>query len=128
MNPFDYVKEIQVGKHDLIVDAQSEKDYIPFLVNKALSYELDCIMQANEMNTRHHTDKKLQFHYLINIIRARKRSYHKWVKPETSEAIDSIKLLFDCSDRKAQEALRILTDEQVEQIKQKTDKGGIGGK
>lgn len=125
MSPFEYVKEIQVGKRDLIVDAQTEKDYVPFVVNKALSYELDCVIQANEMNRRHHADKKLQFHYLINIIRARKRSYHKWVKPETSEAIDSIKLLFECSNRKAQEYLHILTDTQVELIIQKTDKGGV---
>lgn len=124
MNPFDFVKEIQTGKHDLMVDPQSEKDYVPFVVNKALSYELDCVMPANEMNQRHHLDKKLQFTYLLNIVRTRKRPFHKWIKPETSDAIESIKILFECSDRKAHEALRILTKEQVEHIQQITHKGG----
>lgn len=125
MSPFDFVREIQVGKHDLMADPQSEREYVPFVVNRTLSYELDCVMQANEVNRRHHLDKKLQFGYLINTIRARKRPFHKWAKHETSEAIDAIKLFFDFSDRKAHEALRILSTEQVEQIKQKTDKGGL---
>lgn len=125
MNPFDFVKSIQTGKQDLMQDPQSEKEYVPFVVNKALSYEMDCLMQANEMNQRHHLDKKLQYHYLINIIRARKRPFHKWVKPETSDVIEAIKTFFECSDRKAQEALRLLSTEQVELIQRKTDKGGI---
>lgn len=125
MNPFDFVKQIQTGKQDLMVDAQAEKEYVAFVVNRALSYELDCILQANEMNRRHHLDRKLQFGYLINTIRARKRPFHKWAKHETSEAIDAIKLFFDFSDRKAHEALRILTTEQIDQIKSKTSKGGL---
>jgi hypothetical protein len=125
MNPFDYVKNIQHTKENLMADPQSEKEYQPFLINKTLSYEMDCLMQANEMNQRHHLDKKLQYHYLINIIRARKRPFHKWIKPETSEVIDAIKLFFDCSDQKAQEALRILSTEEIELIQQKTIKGGI---
>lgn len=124
MSPFDFVKEIQAGKRDLIVDAESEKDYVPFVINRALSYEMDCVMQANEMNRRHHVDKKLQFHYLLNTVRARKRPFHKWIKPETSDAMDAIKLIFDCSDRKAREALRILSVEQVEALKLLTQKGG----
>lgn len=124
MNPFDYVKEIQAGKRDIMIDAESEKDYVPFVVNRGLSYEMDCVLYANEMNRRHHLDKKLQFHYLLNTVRARKRPFHKWIKPETSDAMDAIKLIFDCSDRKAREALRILSTEQVESLKLLTQKGG----
>lgn len=125
MNPFDFVKSIQSTKQDLMEDPQAEKEYVAFVVNRALSYEMDCILYANEMNRRHHLDKKLQFAYLINTIRARKRPFHKWSRHETSEAIDAIKLFFDFSDRKAHEALKILTTEQIEDIKQKTDKGGL---
>ena len=58
-SPFDFVKEIQVGKHDLMTDPQSEKDYVAFIINKTLSYEMDCLLHANEMNRRHHLDRKL---------------------------------------------------------------------
>ena len=61
-NPFDYVNQILYGKKDLIVDELTEKDYIPFLINRSLSYHKDCIIYANEMNRRHFLDKKLQNH------------------------------------------------------------------
>lgn len=124
MNPFDFVKQIQSGKQDLMTDSQSEKEYVPFIVNKTLSYELDCIMQANEMNQRHHLSKRIQFHYLLHSIRSRKRPFHKWFKAEKNSDLDSIKTLFECSDRKAQEILAVLTPEQLEHVKFVTDPGG----
>jgi len=60
MNPFDYVNEILQGKKQLIIDDASEKAYVPFLTNRSLSYHLDCVMYANEMNRRHIIDSKLQ--------------------------------------------------------------------
>ena len=70
MSPFDYVKEILQGKKQLIVDELTEKEYSPFLTNRSLSYHKDCIMFANEMNRRHHTDKKLQNDFLLNTVRS----------------------------------------------------------
>jgi hypothetical protein len=125
MSPFDFVKEIQSSKRDLMADPQSEKDYVPFVVNRALSYELDCVMEANAMNSRHHLDKKMQFGYLLKIIRARRRPFHKWAKKVEAEHVECVKKFWDCSERKALEILRILTPEQVEQVIRITDMGGL---
>ena len=65
--PFDYVKAISYTKEDMIVDDITEKDYNPFIVNRALSMGIDTVLQANEMNQRHHLSKKLQFDFLLNI-------------------------------------------------------------
>jgi hypothetical protein len=124
-SPFDYVNEILQTKKQLIVDAQTEKAYEPFLVNKTLSYHKDCILFANEMNRRHQLDKKLQNDYLLNTIRPRKRSFNKWVKAEKSEDLACVKTYFGYSDAKAREALRLLSDEQIQQLKEKTDTGGL---
>jgi len=124
-SPFDYVNEILQSKKQLIVDAQTEKAYEPYLVNKTLSYHKDCIMYANEMNRRHQLDKKLQNDYLLNTIRPRKRSFNKWVKAEKSEDLACVKTYFGYSDAKAREALRLLSDEQIQQLKEKTDTGGL---
>jgi hypothetical protein len=124
-SPFDYVNEILQTKKQLIVDAQTEKAYEPFLVNKTLSYHKDCIMYANEMNRRHQLDKKLQNDYLLNTIRPRKRSFNKWVKAEKSEDLACVKTYFGYSDAKAREVLRLLSDEQIQQLKEKTDTGGL---
>jgi hypothetical protein len=123
-NPFDYVNAILQNKKQMIVDDLTEKDYIPFLVNRSLSYHSDCIMYANEMNRRHFLDKKLQNDFLINTVRSRKRPFAKWVKSEKSEDIACVKLAYGLSDSKAREALRLLSDEQIQLLKEKTDTGG----
>lgn len=124
MNPFDYVTSILQTKKKIIVDDLTEKDYIPFLVNRSLSYHSDCIMYANEMNRRHFLDKKLQQDFLLNTVRSRKRPFAKWVKSEKSEDIECVKLAYGLSDSKAREALRLLSDEQIQLLKEKTDTGG----
>ena len=126
MNPFDYVKEILQGKKQLIVDDLTEKDYSPFLTNRSLSYHKDCIMFANEMNRRHHTDKKLQNDFLLNTVRSQKRPFAKWVKSEKSDNIECIKTVYGFSDTKAREALSLLSKEQIQELKEQTRIGGLG--
>ena len=125
MKPFDYVNEILQGKKNLIVDEATEKEYVPFLTNKSLSYQYDCVMFANEMNIRHHLDKKMQFDFLLNTVRAKKRPFSKWLKSESSDDIECLKILYGYSDQKALEALRLLSDDQIQKLKEKTHKGGL---
>ena len=124
-SPFDYVNQILQGKKNLIVDEITEKEYNPFIVNRALSYHFDCVLFANEMNRRPFLDKKLQNSFLINTIRSKKRPFAKWVKSEKSDDIEYIKRYFNYSDTKAKEVLRLLNDEQIQQIKEKTEIGGL---
>jgi hypothetical protein len=124
MTPFDFVNQILQGKQQLIVDDLTEKDYVPFLTNRSLSYHKDCILFANEMNTRHHVDAKMQNDFLLNTVRSRKRPFTKWAKSEKSEDIECIKIIFGYSNSKAREALRLLSDEQIQELKTKTDIGG----
>ena len=74
MNPFDFVTAITFTKKDIMVDDVSRKSYSPFLTNKSLSYHQDCILYANEMNSKSHLDSTLQFHYFLNTLRKRKGS------------------------------------------------------
>jgi hypothetical protein len=126
VNPFDYVKDILQGKKNLIVDDLSEKDYQPFLTNRSLSYHHDCVYVANEMNRNHFLDKKLQNDFLINIVRSKKRTYAKWIKSEKSDDIECIKQTYALSEAKARDALRLLSNEQIQKLKEQTLKGGLG--
>ena len=125
MNPFDYVNQILQGKNNLIVDDVTENAYNPFLTNRSLSYHFDCIMFANEMNRRHHVDKKPQFDFLINTVRSKKRPFSKWNKHQRSEDLECIKTYFGFSDSKANEVLNLLSEEDIKKIKAKTDIGGM---
>ena len=124
-NPFDYVNSILSNKKYLIVDKQTEKDYNPFLTNRALSYNMDTVLYAQEMNVHNELDKKLQYDYYINIIRPAKRTFTKWVKRKDDDKIAIIQEYFGFSYQKAQVALSILSSEQINEIKKKLDKGGI---
>lgn len=127
MNVFDYINAINFTKKDLMTDTENdelaEKSYVPFLTNRGLSYFTDTIMYANEMNKCHHLDNKLQFHYLINSIRPKKR-FSKWAKRKEDNDVDAIQEYYGYSRVKAEQALSILSSEQVKTIKKRLSKGG----
>jgi hypothetical protein len=122
---FDYVNQILYGKVNLMVNEENEKIYIPFLINRSLSYHYDCVLFANEMNRRHFLDKKLQHDFFINTIRSKKRPFVKWAKSEKNDDIECIKKVYGFSDKKALDALRLLNDEQIQQLKEQTEIGGL---
>lgn len=104
---------------------ETEKDYVPFLVNRALSYHMDCILYANQMNMNHGIAPKLQYQYLLNTVRPMKRKFEKWQKASVVKDLDCVKEYFGYSNEKAKEALRILSNEQITLIKEKLEKGGV---
>lgn len=128
MSVFDYVNAILDNKKDLIVDEITEKSYDAFIVNRALSLHKDCVFYANEMNRYYILDKKLQNDFLLNIVRSQKRPFAKWVKAEKSEDLECIKQVFGFSNTKAREAIRLLSKEQIQKLKEQTDIGGSGKK
>lgn len=127
ISPFDFINAINYTKDDLIVDDWSEKQYKPYIVNKGLSFAPDTVVVANEMNSRPHIENKLQFNFLINIVRSRKR-FNKWIKPEKIEALEVIKDYYGYSTEKARAVLSILSPQQIDTLKQKLKKGGVDDK
>jgi hypothetical protein len=124
ISPFDFVNAINFNKNDLMVDDWSEKQYVPYIVNKALSYGADTVIPANEMNSRPHLDKKLQFQFLLNNIRPKKR-FNKWIKAEKIESIEVIKQYYGYSNEKARQVIPLLDQSKIDYLKQKLEKGGI---
>lgn len=123
MNPFEYVNSINYTKKDIMIDDIAEKAYNPFMINRSLSYFNDTVAMANEMNIHHSIDNRLQFDFLINIVRRRKR-FSKWMKPETASDVEVVKEYYGYSNEKARQALTLLTPEQIIDIKKKVYKGG----
>ena len=123
MNPFDFVNAINTNKKDLIVDDLSEKSYVPYVINRQLSYFQDTVLLANEMNKHHQLDNKLQFHFLLNTVRNRKR-FSKWFKPQDETDLGVVKDYYGYSNDKARQALTILSPNQIKVLKKETQKGG----
>ena len=121
----DFLKAINQTKANVMdEDPLTEKEYPPFVINRTLSYFLDTIMYANEMNTRSHVDNKLQFDHLLNSIRSNKR-FTRWLKPEENKDLDAIKEYYGYSNQKAKDVLALLTGEQLSLIHSRLNKGGL---
>ena len=128
MNPFDFVNDINFGKKDIMTDSDNpelaEKTYNPFLTNRALSYFPDTIQFANMMNNNSHIDHMLQYSFLLNIIRKRKR-FSKWFKKNDDDVLQMVIEYYGYSVNKAKEVLKILDNDQLELIREKLIKGGM---
>ena len=119
----DYLNSINQNKKNIVVDDDTEKAYPPFIINKCLSGFLDTVLFANEMNLYPHLDKKMQYDFFINSISPRKR-FSPWEKKSSIDYLDAVKEYYGYNTDKALQALRILTKDQLEEIKRLVNKGG----
>lgn len=123
MNPFEFVNDINFGKSNIMVDDITEKAYNAFMVNRSLSYFNDTVLMANEMNLNAHLDNRLQFDFLINIVRKKKR-FSKWAKAQTNSDVEVVKEYYGYSNEKARQILHLLTSEQIDELNKKVYRGG----
>jgi DNA polymerase II small subunit/DNA polymerase delta subunit B len=133
-SPFDFINSINdVEQPDVFrgretTREQSEKDYVPFIVNRGFSFFPDTVLYANEINQASHIEKIAQYDFLRNSIRPRKR-WSKWHKAEQDEDLDLIKEVYGYSTQKAAWVLKLLTKEQIAAIRKSvSDIGGVQGK
>ena len=125
----DYLNAINYTKEPLLdtEDDQWEKKYPPYIINKCIAPFPDSLMLVNEINQLHHLDKKLQYDFLINSLRARKR-YTPWMKAKKLKNLEYVKEYYGYNNEKAKSALDILNDKQISAIKTKLNKGGRDGR
>ena len=124
-NVWDMVNSVSDSKKNLLEeDVENIKIYEPYLVNKSLSYHNDALMYANEMNRNFFIDKDMQYNFYINILRKRKR-FSSWIKKEKVDDLECIKSYYNYSNEKALQALKILSEVQINFIKKQLDTGGI---
>ena len=121
----DWLNSINFTKQDLREeDPDVIKDYSPYVINRCLSGNLDCIMFVNEMNKYSFLDKDLQYSFYLNTLRKKKR-FSPWLRKDKVTDLEIVKQYYGYSNEKASQALKILTPEQINYIKQRLDTGGM---
>ena len=121
----DWLNSINFTKEDITQDDPSViKDYAPYIINRCLSGNLDCIMFVNEMNKYSFLDKDMQYSFYLNTLRKKKR-FSPWLRKDKVTDLEIIKQYYGYSNEKALSALKILTPEQIKFIKQRLDTGGM---
>tara|TARA_Y100000401_G_scaffold103705_1_gene94922 strand:- start:417 stop:815 length:399 start_codon:yes stop_codon:yes gene_type:complete len=124
----DYLNAINTTKENVMdtEDEMWEKKYPPFIVNKCVAPFTDTLILVNEINRLHHLDKRLQFDYLLNSIRPRKR-FTPWVKAKKLKNLEYVKEFYGYNNEKAKVALELLDEKQISAIKERLNKGGRNG-
>ena len=117
MNIWDIINSINLTKKDLYESGDmTDKEYLPFIVNKSLSYFNDTLFHANEMNVRFHLPKQMQYDYLRLQIRPRKR-FSKWLKKTEDRDIGYIMAYYNISNKRAIEYKNLLNKVQLQKIR-----------
>ena len=120
----DWLNSINFNKNNLIEEDPSViQDYPPYIVNRCLSGHLDSVMFANEMNRYPNLDKDMQYNFYLNTLRKKKR-FSPWLRKEKVTDLQSVKQYYGYSNEKASQALKILSKQQLEYIKQRLETGG----
>ena len=119
----DWLNSINFTKENLIEDPSVVKEYPPYIVNRCLSGHIDCIMYANEMNRYPHLDKDMQYSFYLNTLRKKKR-FSPWLRKDKVTDLQSVKQYYGYSNEKASQALKILSKQQLDYIKQRLEIGG----
>ena len=120
----DWLNSINFSKTNLTdEDPDIIKDYAPYVINRCLSGHLDCILFANEMNKYHFLDKDMQYTFYLNTLRKKKR-FSPWLRKDKIEDLETVKKYYGYSNEKAYQVLKILSNEQIDYIKQRLEIGG----
>jgi len=138
LTPFTFINSINQGRkgEHLLKDCKADqsleysdpeardKNYVPFIINRGLSYFKDTVLFANEMNVHSGLPNRMQYDFYRNIV-IPKRRFSKWgKKAKTSEDVNVIKELYNYSQEKAESVYKILTKEQLKELHKITQRGG----
>ena len=127
LKPFDFVKSASHTKKDLVLGSdfpeQTEKQYVPFIVNRAFAAFEDSVLHANEMNMRHHLFKDAQYRYYLGVLRARNR-FSPWLKEQKNTDLDMIQEHYSVNRTVAKMYLKVLKEEDLKHLREKMQKGG----
>ena len=124
-NPFEFVNNINASRDDIWSD-ETAKSYNAFLINRALSYHLDTVFFAQEMNQRStFTTPKMQYDFLRLAVQPKKKRFASWAKEQKNEFVDLVCEVYQVNKSTAAQYLKLLSEDDLKLLQEKTHKGGM---
>ena len=120
----DYLNSINLKTSDMTFDERAMKKYPAFVINKCMAQHIDTVMHANEMNSCPQLRNDMQYSFFIHSVRKSKR-FSPWAKKSTNPDLDIVKQYYNYSTEKAEQALKLLSKEEIQVIRSKLSVGGI---
>ena len=124
----DYLTSINKSKVNVMRDPNADPKtitgYPAFMIRRLMSYHMDTVLLANEMNILPHLDNQMQYEYLLYAV-PKKNRYATTHKVQPSETIDLIKRFYNYNDEKALEVVMLHTDVDFARMKEHLSEGGV---
>lgn len=111
-------------KNILKNDVDSEKDLVPFIINKFFSMDSGDVFLANEMNRYCNLPKRMVYDFYIYGATKRRR-YNKWAKNNKDDLVEFLKTELNISHQKAMIEANLIDDASIQQLIDNKKKGGI---
>jgi len=122
---FKIIDSINFDKDFDMISDFNDSDYVPFMINKAMSMGVDTHLPAQEMNLRASLDKTIQYKYYLYSVRKKKR-FNPWAKKlQTTDKVKIIAEYYDISLKKAKDYENLVSSEDLKNMKKYLDKGGV---
>lgn len=122
---FKIIDSINFDKDFDMISDFNDSDYVPFMINKAMSMGVDTHLPAQEMNLRASLDKTIQYKYYLYSVRKKKR-FNPWAKKlQTTDKVKIIAEYYDISLKKAKDYENLVSSEDLKNMKTYLDKGGV---
>ena len=121
---FDHLNNLSEKKIEF--NPEDHKNYEPYMINRFVSMCDLFIPLVNEIN-RYDVPKELHYKYYLNSIPKRKQ-FFKYIskkKDEHKENRKNVMKYFQCGSKDVVEYLKILTEEQLEEINKKFEGGRV---
>ena len=111
------------NKGEILDQEFIEKEYKPFVINRSLSNIMDTVLFAHELNRLPNMPVYDQYKFYYYAI-PKKRRFAQWCKPSKDKYLQVVMEYYDYNERKAQSALKLLSESQCEELAKRIDKGG----
>ena len=110
---------------DQFTQGEIDKDYKPFVVNRMVSGYRDLVFFADELNIRPNIAKKDQLE-LYNLLIPKKKRRALWSTPRKNEDLEVVMNYYNINEEKAAPYMRILSREQIHDLRERLNNGGKG--
>lgn len=131
-SPFDFVRSFTTTKESLYTkEALFVSEYVPFIVNRALSNDPKCTLFADALNVYPDLDLKLQHDFYLYGI-PKMRTGKMWSKKEEDDtySIDDVKLVakdLNVSIRRAYQLMPLIDSDDIDKLRS-AEGGKVGRK
>ena len=79
--PWLFISALQQSSNSLYADDTSSA-YNPWITNIAMSYHIDCLSAAQDVNQMYMLPKQMQHDYYLHAVPKRKRPFKPWLKDD----------------------------------------------